>query len=122
MIDISFNKLYSYSSNAQSLSKFGMPAFSTLGIVYVIGQYVILQFVKNKSKQIITKKRLHLNVIHRTVFLIQYGLAALIVFFILEMITTSAYSTVPSYYNHWNQLYFIYDYVRFTGKALLFLV
>lgn len=94
MIDISFNKLYSYSSNAQSLSKFGMPAFSILGIVYVIGQYLILQFVKNKSKQIITKKRLHLDVIHRTVFLIQYGLAALIVVFILEMITTSAYSTV----------------------------
>jgi hypothetical protein len=71
-----------------------MPAFSILGIVYVIGQYLILQFVKNKSKRIITRDQLHLNVIHRTVSLIQYGLAALIVFFILEMIRTSAYSTI----------------------------
>lgn len=77
-----------------NLSKFGMPAFSILGIVYMIGQYLILQFVKNKSKRITTRDQLHLNVIHRTVLLIQYGLAALIVFFILEMIRTSAYSTI----------------------------
>jgi hypothetical protein len=94
MTDVYFNKLFSYGSNYQSSFQLGIPTFLFLGIIYVVGQYLILQFIRNKSKLVRTKVQLHLNIIHRAVYLIQYGLAALIVFFILEMFTTSAYSTV----------------------------
>jgi hypothetical protein len=94
MTDIYFNKLFSYGSDYQSSFQLGIPTFLILGIVYVVGQHLILQFIKNKSKLIRTKKQLQFNIIHKAVYWIQYGLAALLVFFILEMVTTSAYSTV----------------------------
>jgi hypothetical protein len=54
MTDVYFNKLFSYGSNYQSSFQLGIPTFLFLGIIYVVGQYLILQFIRNKSKLVRT--------------------------------------------------------------------
>lgn len=48
--------------------------------------------MKKKSREIRTKKQLHLKIIHRIVTIVQYVLTALLVVIISEMISTSTYS------------------------------
>jgi uncharacterized membrane protein len=94
VLDTSLVRIYSYSSNSQSLSDIRIGLFLAIAIAYVTGQYLLLEFVKKKSKEIRTKKQLHLKIIHRIVTIVQYVLTALLVVIISEMILTSSYSTL----------------------------
>jgi hypothetical protein len=94
IIDISLARTYSYRFTSQFSPSFRVTIFLALGVVYIIGQYILLQFTKNKSKDIRSRGQLHLRLIHRAVIIIQYVLAAVIVFFIVEMVLTSSYSVV----------------------------
>jgi DNA-binding protein Fis len=94
IIDISLARTYSYSFTSQFSPSFRVTIFLALGVVYIIGQYILLQFTKNKSKDIRSKGQLHLSLIHKAVIIIQCVLAAVIVFFIVEMVLTSSYSVV----------------------------
>ena len=94
IIDISLARSYSYSFTNQFSPNLRVAIFLTLGIVYIIGQYILLRFTKNKSKDISSRRQLHLSLIHRSVMIIQYVLAAVIVFFIVEMVLTSSYNVV----------------------------
>jgi hypothetical protein len=60
--------------------------------IYIIGQYLVLGFVKQKSKEIRTKKEFHLNTMHKAVTIIQYVLAAILIVVIFQMITSSHYN------------------------------
>jgi hypothetical protein len=93
VIDISLSRIFSFSASESSFSS-RIFIFLIIGIIYTTGQYLILQFVKNKSKHIRAKQQLHLCLIHKAVTIIQYTLTAVIIFFILEMLITSSYSTV----------------------------
>lgn len=94
IIDISLARTYSYSFTSQFSPSFRVTIFLALGVVYIIGQYILLQFTKNKSKDIRSKGQLHLSLIHKAVIIIQCVLAVVIVFFIVEMVLTSSYSVV----------------------------
>jgi hypothetical protein len=94
IIDISLARTYSYSFTSQFSPSFRVTIFLALGVAYIIGQYILLQFTKNKSKDIRSRGQLHLRLIHTAVIIIQYVLAAVIVFFIVEMVLTSSYSVV----------------------------
>ncbi len=61
-------------------------------VVYTVGQYLILGFVKSKINEIISNKQLHLNVIHKVVSITQYAVIAILVSIILQMIITSGYN------------------------------
>ena len=63
----------------------GMILFIITGCAYVAGQYFILQFIKEKTKEIRSKFR-YLNFVHRMVTVIQYSLVAIFVFIVLEML------------------------------------
>jgi hypothetical protein len=98
LIDTSFIKIYPFILS-QSLYSFNVVTlriaiFSVIGIIYFIGQYFILRFVRLKSKEIGNKEQLHLNIIHKIVTITQYALTAILVIVFLQIIVTSRYNIV----------------------------
>jgi hypothetical protein len=73
VLDTSLVRIYSYGSNSQSLSNIRIALFLAIATAYVTGQYLLLEFVKKKSREIRTKKQLHLRIIHGIVTLVQFG-------------------------------------------------
>ena len=73
-------------------SSWGFAAFIAITIVYGVGQYLILDFVKQKSKSIRLKSRLF-NKLFTIMIIVQYVLTASIVFIILQIFLNSYYST-----------------------------
>ena len=68
----------------------GIALFILIAASYVAGQYFILQFIKEKTKDI-RSKSIQLNTTHRIVTVVQYTLIAIFVFVILEILITKQY-------------------------------
>ena len=66
--------------------------FLVLVLIYAVGQYFILNFIKSK---IDLSKIAPLSIIHRFVLIIQYFLILLFAIIIMQMILTSSYSLIP---------------------------
>jgi hypothetical protein len=94
LVDTSFTRIYSYSSNNQPLSDARMGIFAAISLVYLVTQYLILEFVKRRSREVSNKEQLHLRLIHRVVTILQYIMSVIIVIIILEMVVTSEYSNL----------------------------
>jgi signal transduction histidine kinase len=89
IIDISLSNI----SDLISVSTdWGFSAFIGIAIVYAIGQYLILEFVKQKSKKIRIKSQ-HINKLSTLITIVQYILTATIVFVTLQIIVNSYYYT-----------------------------
>ena len=71
----------------------GIIQFISIGIIFIIGQYVILRHIKTKTKNIRSKFR-YLNILHNVVMVIQYALCSIFVIIILEMLIVSRYQLV----------------------------
>ncbi|HEU4821831.1 MAG TPA: hypothetical protein VFS97_00240 [Nitrososphaeraceae archaeon] len=92
--DTSFIKTYDLIGKKESLG-WRTIAFASIVSISIVGQYLVLGFVKQKSiNNIITPKEIHLNTIHKIVTLVQYALLALLVFVLLQILVTSYYSTI----------------------------
>ena len=89
MIDISLSNVSDIISVSNS---WGFAAFISIAIVYAVGQYLILEFVKQKSKRIRMKSP-HFNKLGTIMTIIQYVLTAIIVFIILQIFVNSYYYT-----------------------------
>ncbi|MGA7543854.1 MAG: hypothetical protein WBW34_12400, partial [Nitrososphaeraceae archaeon] len=72
-------------------TSWGFSAFIGIAVVYAVGQYLILEFVKQKSKRIRMKSP-H-NKLSTIVTLVQYILTAIIVFIILQIFVNYYYYT-----------------------------
>jgi hypothetical protein len=90
IIDTSIIKLARFSTDQSSNSS--ITIFTILVVIYAVGQYLILEFVKRKINEIKASGRLHLDVIHKVVSTIQYAAIAILVSIILEMTVTSSYN------------------------------
>ena len=90
MLELSLIKIYSISVN-ELISNMGITFFVGIGIVYVIGQDLLLKFVKGFTDKRRMGKELHLNLAHRLVTVGQYILTAILVFVILQMVLISSY-------------------------------
>jgi hypothetical protein len=89
IIDISLSNISDITSVSTS---WGFAAFIGIAVIYAIGQYLILRFVKQKSKRI--RLRLpHFNKLGTIITAIQYSLTAIIIFTIIQMLVNSYYST-----------------------------
>jgi hypothetical protein len=75
------------------VSGWGIALFIIICSVTIIGQYFILSFVKQKSKEINAKNE-YLKIIYRTLFVAQYALIAIIMIVVFEIITNSQYHTI----------------------------
>jgi hypothetical protein len=89
IIDISLSNISDLISVSTS---WGFVAFIAIAIVYAVGQYLILDFVKQKSKSIRLKSP-HFNKLSTIITIVQYVLAAIIVFIILQIFVNSYYYT-----------------------------
>ena len=88
-IDISLSNISDIVSVSTS---WGFSAFIAIVIVYAVGQYLILEFVKQKSKMIRTKSP-HFNKLSTIVTIVQYVLTASIVIITLQILVNSYYYT-----------------------------
>ena len=89
IMDISLSNI----SDMISVStNWGFAAFIAIIITYTVGQYLILEFVKQKSKSIRMKSQLFKK-LFSIMIIVQYVLAASIVFIILQIFLNSYYST-----------------------------
>jgi len=73
-------------------TNWGFSAFISVAIVYAIGQYLVLEFVKQRSMGIRSKSP-HFNSLSTVVTIVQYVLTAIIVFVILQIFLNSYYYT-----------------------------
>jgi signal transduction histidine kinase len=89
IIDISLSNISDIISVSTS---WGFSAFIAIAIVYAVGQYLILEFVKQKSKRIRMKSP-HFNKLSTIITIVQYVLTATIVFIILQIFVNSYYYT-----------------------------
>jgi hypothetical protein len=67
--------------------------FVIIAAVYSVGQYFILKFVNENSREIRRKDR-YLNMIHMIVTVTQYLLVAIMIYIVLEILITSKYQTI----------------------------
>src|SRR5687768_6737102 len=74
-------------------SGFSVPLFVCIGIVVIGGQLYILQFVRQKSSQI-RKKAAYLRISYNIVFLIQLLVVSILVFVLIQLISTQQYSSI----------------------------
>ena len=89
IIDISLSNISDMISVSTS---WGFAIFIAIIIVYAVGQYLILEFVKQKSRSIRLKSRLF-NKLFTIMTIFQYVLTASIVIIILQIFLNSYYST-----------------------------
>src|SRR5215204_5604599 len=67
--------------------------FSTVVTISIVGQYLVLEFVRRKRvSNIVNPREIHLDKIHKIVTLVQYVLMALLVFVLFQILVTSHYS------------------------------
>ena len=66
--------------------------FGMFVLLYAIGQYIILRYVKVISTETRKYRDSHLNEIHTPVSIIQYLLVALLMMLIIQMVYTSSYN------------------------------
>jgi MFS family permease len=67
--------------------------FSIVVTISIVGQYLVLEFVRQKRiSNIVNPREIHLNTIHKIVTLVQYVLMALLVFVLFQILVTSHYS------------------------------
>jgi hypothetical protein len=90
IVDVSINKIYLFMSSTQFPLEWNTLAFISLAIVYVVGQYVILKYVRKSSKDIRSIE--NFSIIHNIVTVIQYALIVVLLIAILQISITSHYS------------------------------
>jgi hypothetical protein len=92
VVDTSVIKVAFVSGPASPASSIAI--FATMALIYSVGQYFILSYVKARYRERITQydSRL-LSVIFKLVALIQYALIAILGALIFQMVLTSSYNT-----------------------------
>jgi hypothetical protein len=95
MVDTSIGKVYVFSTTTTpSLSSLRMEIFLVIGVIYVIAQFLILEFIKNKIKEIRIKKQLYLTTLNQGVRIAQFVLSAVFVYVLIQMVVMSQYDVV----------------------------
>jgi len=93
LVDTSFVKI-SDLINEDLISNWLIPLFVIISITYMIGQYLILGFVKQITKRTSPLGTLRLGTIHNWVRTIQFVLVIVNVLVISQIILLSSYSTI----------------------------
>jgi hypothetical protein len=89
IVDISLSNV----SDIMNISTWwGVAAFISIAFAYTIGQYLILQFVKQKSKTI-RMKLVHFDQLSKMMMIAHYILTSVIVLVVLQILVSSYYHT-----------------------------
>ncbi|WP_162477972.1 hypothetical protein [Nitrososphaera sp. AFS] len=91
IVDTSIVKVSAITGGLNSTDS-NITIFTVMGIIFAVGQYLILGFVRKLDGKKIAIKRLRLTVISRLILVIQYVLIAVFALLILQMLFTSSYN------------------------------
>jgi hypothetical protein len=91
IIDTSIIKVY-YFNVIDSSNRSPVIVFIIISSISIIGQYLVLEYVKKKSREIRINTKLHLEVLHKAVTIVQYGLTAINIIVIVQLTAMSSYS------------------------------
>src|SRR6476620_8761622 len=94
VLDTSLVRISALFIHTQQISTLMIEAFVAIGIIYAIGQYVLLKIVKLKGKEPSDVPDSHMLFIHKLVSIVQYILAVIIICVILQILATAYYSTI----------------------------
>jgi hypothetical protein len=75
------------------ISSWSILFFVIITAVYTVGQYFILNYVNQNSREVRAKDR-YLNIIHWIVTVAQYLLVAIMIYIVLEILIFSQYQTI----------------------------
>jgi hypothetical protein len=89
IIDTSLTRISKLNIVQSSAPHESLPIFTVIGVGYVITQYLLMKFVKQKSKDIRSNRRLH-----TIVTALQYVLSVVVILVILQLWVLSYYNTV----------------------------
>jgi hypothetical protein len=92
VVDVSINKIYLFIRSMEFPLVSNILTFISVAFICIIGQHLILRYVKRSSKEIITSDKLRIPIIYLLVRLSQYTMMAIMIVVILQMITTSHYN------------------------------
>lgn len=79
-------------ANIEESIKQNIATFTVIAVIYGVGQYFVLRYLSYKNKEIKITQRLHVNLIHKAVIILQLTLVALLGLMISQMVITSSYS------------------------------
>jgi hypothetical protein len=79
-------------ANIEESTKQNIATFTIIAVIYGVGQYFVLRYLSYKNKEIKITQRLHVNLIHKAVVILQFTLVALLGLIISQMVITSSYS------------------------------
>jgi hypothetical protein len=91
ILDTSIIKVY-YLNVKQSSFNSSVIVFIIISSIFLIGQYVVLGYINKKSREIVNYKKLYLEVLHKAVTSVQYGLTAINIIVIVQMVIISRYN------------------------------
>src|SRR2546428_3135824 len=91
IVDTSIVKI-SANTGGLSSTDSSIAVFAVMGVIFAVGQYLILGFVRRVSEKKIANERLLLSTISRSVSIIQYALIAIFASLILQILFTSSYN------------------------------
>ena len=66
--------------------------FVFMSVVFLVGQYDLIRFARTKSGQIRERGYLHLNLLNKSITIIQYLLSGIIVFVLLQILVFSEFT------------------------------
>jgi hypothetical protein len=82
----------SYSTFSWSTYDLNIDTFIIIALVFIAGQYFLLDFIKRKSREIRSKRLEHLHIIHKAVTMINYAILAIFIFVIFQILMSSHYN------------------------------
>jgi hypothetical protein len=94
IVTISIVDIYTVSYSTFSWSSYDLDVgvFIIIAIVFITGQYFLLNFIKHRSTEIRSGRRGYLHLIHRSVTAMNYAVLAIFIFVILQMLLSSHYN------------------------------
>lgn len=78
-------------TTSESLSEWRILLFSVIVVIYLFGQYYALEIVNSKNREILSRERTRINMLHKIILIIQYGLGAVLLAIIFQMVSVYRY-------------------------------
>lgn len=91
IVDTSIVKISAFTGGLSSVSS-GIVIFAGMTMIFCIGQYLILGYVRKTNQEHHLYESLPLNLLAKGISIIQYVLIAILVTLILQMVFTSSYN------------------------------
>lgn len=92
IVDTSIIKVYYLNVQQLSSSIPSIIEFIIISAISMTGQFFVLGYVNKKSKGVGDYKKLHIKVLHKAMTLVLYGLAAINIIVIVQMVVLSRYN------------------------------